>query len=148
MTEQQHDPAPWRGRWVLYAGGVALLVLGLHGIVANTNGWENPPYWAALFLAGAVGHDLVIAPVVFGVAAVLMRLASSRVRAVVASALIVSAVLLLLALPGIRAAGRSADNPTILPLHYGQGLIVLLTALWTSVALVGLARALRQSRRP
>lgn len=100
-----------------------------------------------LFLVGAVGHDLLIAPVVFVAAAVLLRLPSRRIRAAVASGLVVTAVLTLPAVPGIRAAGRTADNPTILPLDYGRHLIALLGALWTGLAVVGLVRVVRQSRR-
>lgn len=141
------DPAPWRGRWLLYAAGLAMVAIGLRGIVHNTNGWEHPPFWLLLLIGGAVGHDLILAPLVFVAAVVLMRLAPAGARPLVASGLAISGVLTLIAWPGIRGDGRTSDNPTILPINYTSGLLTALGVLWTGLALYGLYCALRQSRR-
>ena len=142
-----NDPAPWRGRWLLYAAGAAMLFVGLRGIVEDANGWTNPPYWLGLFLAGAVVHDLVLAPAVFLAAVLLARAVPTAARPVVAAGTIVSAVLVLLAWPGLRGYGRDEGNPSILPLDYGAGLLLALAAIWGGIALYGLGRALRAGRR-
>lgn len=142
-----NDLAPWRGRWLLYAGGVAMLFVGLRGVVENTNDWINPPYWVGLFLAGAVVHDLVLAPVVFIASVVMARVLPAAVRPVAAAALIVSAVLVLLAWPGYRGYGKDEGNPTVLPLDYGRGLVLSLVVLWGGIAVYGLARAVRSAKR-
>lgn len=139
------DPAPWRGRYLLYAVGAVLIATGLRGILHNTHGWENPPYWAGLLVAGAVGHDLLLAPLVFAAAVLLMRAVPHRSRPLVATGLVVSGVLAVVALPGIRGSGRLPDNPTILPLDYGRGLLVSLAVTWSVVGLVALWRAIRRS---
>lgn len=137
------DPPPWRGRFLLYGTGAALVLVGLRGIAHNTHGWENPPYWAGLLVAGAVGHDLLLAPAVFAGAVLLMRTVPHRDRPPVATGLVVSAVLVLVALPGLRGSGRLPDNPTILPLHYGRGLLVSLAVTWGIVGAAALVRAVR-----
>ncbi len=144
--DRHQDPPPWPGRYVLYAGGLVMLGVGLRGIVHNTNGWENPPYWAGLLVAGAVGHDLLLAPLVFVLAVLLMRLVPPAARPPVATGLVISGVLALIALPGIRGTGRRADNPTLLPLDYGHGLVVSLIVLWLAIGVASLAVALRRSR--
>ncbi len=140
------DPPPWPGRYLLYAGGLVMLFIGLRGILHNTHGWENPPYWAGLFLAGAIGHDLVLAPVVFITSVVLLRLLPSIARPFVATGLVLSAVLAVIALPGVRGTGRTSDNPTILPLDYGQGLLVSLAVVWVLVGVWAVVVAVRRSQ--
>lgn len=142
------DPAPWRGRWLLYAAGLVMVAIGLRGILHNTNGWEHPPFWGLLLIGGAVGHDVILAPVVFVVAVVLVRFVPLAARPLVASGLVVSAVLTVIAWPGIRGDGRTADNPTILPLNYAHGLLTALGVLWAGLAVYGLSYALRQSLKP
>lgn len=147
MTASPQDAvAPWRGRFMLYAVGVVMIGFGLRGILADTNGWTHPLLWFPLVVVFAVGHDLVLVPLVFAVAAMLGRLTGPSTRSLLAAGLGISGVLAVLALPGIRRAGERPDNPSVLPVDYVHGLLIALVLLWLGLLLVFLVRAVQAER--
>ncbi|WP_166427213.1 hypothetical protein [Nonomuraea mesophila] len=107
-------------RWVGYAAGGALIVLGLAGLALEgiLIGW-------ALWFGGVlVVHDALLAP---GVAAAgtVIGCRSRSLR----TALVLAGTLVLATLPTVLALGRRADNPSILPLSYGVNLLIVLAAI-------------------
>ncbi len=77
-------------------------------------------------------HDGLLLPVFLIAGALVHRLVPPGVRAIVQSAVIVSASVTLVALPLVLGYGRSADNPSALPLNYGRGLLLVLAVIWTA----------------
>lgn len=141
------DVPPWRGRFVLYVLGAALLTYGLRGIARDANGWTHPTYWAPVLVVFALAHDLVLVPLVFAVAAVLGRLVRGPARRYLAAGLALSGVALALAWPGLRGYGRLPDNPSVLPLDYASGLRTVLLVLWLGLLAAFLVHALREELR-
>ncbi|MEO3886987.1 hypothetical protein [Nonomuraea sp. B5E05] len=107
-------------KWVGYAAGGALIVLGLAGLALEgvLIGW-------ALWFGGVlVVHDALLAPGVAAAGTVIGRWPRS-----LRTALILAATLVLATLPTVLALGRRADNPSILPLSYGVNLVIVLAAI-------------------
>jgi MFS family permease len=107
-----------------------------------------------LFLAGVLaGHDAVWMLAVLAAGAAITRLVPQRHRPVVRGAAISAAALTFVAFPLVLGVGRTADNPSVLPLPYGRNLALvllviaaatLLTSLWRSRR----ARSRKESERP
>ncbi|MEU5882145.1 hypothetical protein [Spirillospora sp. NPDC047279] len=121
-----------KGRVVLHVLGGAFILLGLGGIVAESEPWP----WLVWFAGAAILHDAVLVPAVLLAGALTARLPAAG-RRPVRVALIVAGALVLVALAMINSTGRRPDNPSILPLAYGRGLAVLL-ALVAAVTAVRL----------
>lgn len=131
-------PAHWIG--LIVGGGI--LLFGLAGLLRNRE-LTDPGNALKLLVTALLAHDAVWAWLVAAVGAVLVRSVPRRVRPVVMGALAVSAVLTLVAIPALTGNGRLANNPSILPRDYGQGLLIALAVTW-GVALVGALAALRR----
>ncbi|MET7999706.1 hypothetical protein [Nonomuraea glycinis] len=121
-------------RWVGYAAGGALIVLGLAGLALDgvLIGW-------ALWFGGIlVVHDALLAPGVAVAGTVIGRWPQP-----VRTALILAGTLTVATLPTVLALGRRADNPSILPLAYGLNLVIVLAA----IALLAVADQLLSASR-
>lgn len=104
------------------------------------------PGGVILFLAAVlVGHDAVLLPVTIAVGALVGRFAPRWSRPSIRAAAIVSLAVGVIALPLVLGYGRSADNPSVLPLAYGRGLVLLLIAVWAA-ALISAVLARRHFR--
>ena len=132
-------------RWILYAAGAGLVLLGVTGLIKES----DPIGWAVWFGGAAVAHDAILVPLVL-----LAGPALRRTRRAVRAAAIVAGTVTLATLPTVLALGRRADNPSILPLDYGRNLLLVLAAcavaallprLWTAVVRL---RARRRRREP
>jgi hypothetical protein len=89
-----------------------------------------------VFLAAAlVLHDAVLLPLTIGVGALLGRL-PAPVRTPVRVAAVISLAVTIVALPLVLGYGRPADNPSVLPLPYGRGLLLVLAAIWSPTAVI------------
>lgn len=143
---EEPQPEPTRCRYVLYALGVAMVFIGLKGIIHNTKHYENPVYFGQLFIGGALAHDLIIAPVVIVVSLVLGRLVPIAFRAPIQLGLFASAVLAFVAYPGVREFSYAKDNTSADPLNYAHGLLIALACVW-AVVLVAIARRVVIRRR-
>lgn len=107
-------------KWIGYAAGVALVVLGFAGLVMDS----DPAGWAWWFGGALVAHDAILVPAVL-----IVGLAVRRAGWAVRAAVIVAGAVTLATLPTVLALGRRADNPSILPLDYGRNLLLVLAAL-------------------
>ena len=136
------------GRGVLYGVGVVFIGIGVHGILSDP---RNAPLggWGKWFLGGVLIHDLLFAPVVLLVAALVVRIPLPY-RRIVQAALVVGGSLTLVALPAVLGYGRRPDNPSQLPLPYGRNLVELLVAIAVvaaAIAAVSFGVAIRDSVR-
>jgi hypothetical protein len=143
--------APGYGRWWpvgLVAGGAAGL-WGLAGLLRAAAATRPGP-WAAFLLAGLGVHDLLVVPAVM-LAGRAVRRVGPRWRAPVRTALILSAVVVLVALPALFGDGRSTQpgNRSLLPTNYPLALAAVLALIWVAAAGWVSARAVgRRWRRP
>lgn len=122
--------------WIGTALGGAVMLYGLVGLLDAAT--KTKPTELALFVVGAaIAHDLIVAPLVLGVAALVGRFVPRRLRPPAALVLVVGAMTTVFAFPFVRGYGRISTNPSILPRDYGRGLAAMLAAiilagvLWT-----------------
>ena len=127
--------------WVSAAAGWAVIAVGLRGIFTNSLD-TRPANLARFVVAGALLHDLLVAPVVIVLAVALARNVPGRARAAVQAALAVSGIVALFSYPLVRAYGLAAHNPTSLPHNYAANLLIVLGVVWAVAAAV----AVRQIR--
>jgi hypothetical protein len=133
-----------RTRRLAVAAGVALLAVGLRGIVSDAL-LTHPVNWALFFIGGALAHDLLLAPAVAVVGTVARRVPVS-VRPLVFGGMVVTGLLTAVALPVVLGFGRRPDNPSQLPLDYGRNLVLVLVLVlvWVAVAVLAFARNRRR----
>lgn len=135
------NPELSRWRWPLYALGTAMMAWGAWGQVHGAD--TKPARVAVLWVASALGHDLVIAPVVVVVGLLVRRLPR---RGVVQGALLVAGGLVLVAVPALGRFGARADNPSVLPRDYRAGLLVALGVVAVVAGTVALLSRRRGAR--
>jgi hypothetical protein len=140
-----------RWRAALLATGVLAMLYAAAGSVVDLGGKLGG---VLIFLiAVLVVHDGIWMPLVLMTGTLLNRLVPPRLRPPVRVAAIVAAALTMAALPLALGRGRSADNPSALPLAYGRNLALVLLgiALVTAMALwanrKNSARGRRRDRR-
>jgi hypothetical protein len=134
---------PW-WRWLFLLPGFAALGFGTLGLLRDDR--VPVPAWLTWFLGSALVHDLVIAPVVVAVGAVLARLLPRPARPPIVVGLVVSGFLTLVALPFVLDLGTSRE-PGFLPQDYGRNLLLLIAGVM-AVAVVWAAAATARARRP
>jgi hypothetical protein len=125
--------------WISAAAGWAVIAVGLRGIFTNSLD-TRPANLARFVVAGALLHDLFVAPVVIVLAVALARTVPRQARAAVQGALAVSGMLALFSYPLVRAYGLSAHNPTSLPHNYAANLLIVLGVVWAVAAAVAIRR--------
>ena len=130
--------------WGSAATGWVVIGVGLHGLFQHSLD-TRPANLARFVLAGALLHDLVVAPAVILVAVALSHAVPARARAAVQAALAVSAIVALFSYPLVRAYGLAAHNPTSLPHNYTANLLVVLGLVW-AVAAAAAIRRVRAAR--
>lgn len=132
-------------RRALTAAGLAMIAFGAAGLLRNAD--ETMPLnWAVFFVGGLAAHDGLLAPAVIAGGLVLARLVAPRFRPTVQGALLVSGALLAVAIPPLTGNGRLANNPSILPQDYGDGLLTALAVVWSVAALLLLRVVLLPAR--
>lgn len=115
--------------WVSAAAGWALMAFGVRGLL-DEHLATNPAGFGRLLVGTALVHDLLVAPLVFGVGLLVGRLVPASVRSVVQGGLICSGLVTLYAFPFVRGYGRATTNPSALPGNYARGLVVVLLSIW------------------
>lgn len=116
--------------WISAAIGWAVMLgVGLRGIFAHRID-TRPANLAHFVVAGALLHDLVVAPVVIVLGVLVVRAVPGRSRAAVQAALAVSAIVTLFAYPLVRGYGLATNNPTSEPHNYTANLLIVLAFVW------------------
>lgn len=136
---------PW-WRWLFLVPGFAAVGWGALGLLRDDR--VPLPAWLTWFVGSALVHDLVVAPLVVVIGAVLARFLPRPARPPIVVGLVVSGVLTLVAMPFILDLGTSTE-PGFLPLDYGRNLLLLVAGVMTVAvvwAVVASARARRQAR--
>ncbi len=128
--------------WACLAAGWAVMAFGLRGVLQNSTA-THPANLSAWFFGSGLLHDLLLAPAVFLIAVVLGRLVPARARAIVQAGLIVSAVVILVAIPLILGPGKPG-NPSALPRNYPVGLSIVVGTVWAATALLFLVGRIRR----
>jgi hypothetical protein len=130
---------PW-WRWLFIVPGLAVAGWGVLGLLQNRDDVPFVP-WLTWFVGGALVHDLLVAPVVVAVGALLARLLPRPARAPVVTGLVVSAMLAVIGVLFALDPG-GVPEPGFLPLDYARNLlllvggIMLFAAVWAVVAVV------------
>jgi hypothetical protein len=124
-------------RLVLIGAGLAALGHAASGIIDSRD--TRLAYFRFLTFA-LTGHELVLMPIVLLTAVLIGWFVTARARPVIQAAIIASAALTVIALPGVLGYGRSADLPSALPRHYGYGLLIILLIIWSAAGLAIIAR--------
>jgi hypothetical protein len=134
--------------WIAAAVGLSLVAFGVAGLLRNLDG-EALRSWATLFGGGLLVHDGIVAPAAGLLSLLLVRLLPRWARPTLTAGLIVSALVLVIALPLVYPDDtRLANNPSLLPGDYDRALIVVLALVWTvTLALLACARLTRSRRR-
>ena len=120
---------------------VGAIVMGYAVLGAATDP-DLKPGGVLLFLTAVlVAHDAVLLPATIAGGAIIGRFAPRRVLPSIRSAAIISIAVGVVALPLVLGYGRSADNPSVLPLAYGRGLLLVLALTWAAALVsAGLVR--------
>lgn len=126
--------------WVSAAAGWALMAFGIRGLL-HEHLATNPTGFGRLLVGAALVHDLLVAPLIFGVGLLVGRLVPASVRSVVQGGLICSGLVTLYAFPFVRGYGRAPTNPSALPGNYGRGLVVVLLAIWAVTGVLATLKA-------
>jgi hypothetical protein len=128
--------------WACLVAGWTVMAFGLRGVLQNSTA-THPANLSAWFFGSGLVHDLLLAPAVFLIAVVLGRLVPARARGIVQAGLIVSALVVLVALPLILSPGPPG-NPSALPRNYPVGLSIVVGTVWAATGLLLLVGTIRR----
>lgn len=133
--------------WLALVAGWALIGVGVAGALADPD-LPRPAELARWLVGAALVHDLLVAPVVVLVGLAVARLVPPTVRGTVEGGLVVSAVVVLFAVPLVRGYGVRPDNPTV---HYrddyGVALLAVVAFVWAVTAAVAAGQRWRRRGR-
>ncbi|RSM55782.1 hypothetical protein DMB66_34875 [Actinoplanes sp. ATCC 53533] len=130
-------------RRALIASGALIIAYAVSGALADS----DFKFGTLAFLAAViVAHDGLLMPLTIGAGALIGRIVPPTSRTPVRVAAVLSLALTIVAFPLVLGSGRVADNPSVLPLHYGRGLFVVYTLIWVTTTVVVVAR--RRRHRP
>ncbi|GAB3987221.1 hypothetical protein GCM10029978_105100 [Actinoallomurus acanthiterrae] len=136
-----------KGRLVVYGLGAALIGVGGVGLLADAAD-THPVGWLVWFVASALAHDLLLAPILLATAALTGRIPEPY-RGPVRVSLVLAGSVSAVALPMVLGLGRQAGNPSRLPQAYGVHLAVVVGVIGLAGAVVTVVRLRRgRSRRP
>ncbi|AGZ42965.1 hypothetical protein [Actinoplanes friuliensis] len=127
-------------RITLIASGTLVMAYAVSGALTD----KDVKFGALLFLVGVlVFHDALFLPLTIGAGELLGLLVPAGLRTPVRVAGVISLALTVVALPLVLGRGRVADNPSILPLNYGRGLLVIFAVIWVAAAVAVVVRRRR-----
>jgi hypothetical protein len=124
----------WTAKALLVAG-MSVMAFGVLGLFHNASR-THPDQWIRWFLGALLAHDLIVAPVVFSIAALVVSRIPARFRGPIQGGLLASGTLALVSFPFVRGYGRTPENPTVLPNNYAWGVAATLAMVWIVVAVV------------
>jgi hypothetical protein len=128
------------------AGGVAMMGFGVWTLWVEKARIGLPASIGRWLLGGVIGHDAILAPVVFIACAVAGRLTGARVRRALALFLLAGGSLVIVGLPDILRSGDN-PNPTVTPLDYPRNLTIALGAVALVAVLSVVPGGVRDRRR-
>jgi hypothetical protein len=128
-------------------GAAGVLAIGYAIIGALTDPDERLVGHLAFLLAVQAAHDAILVPAALAVGVLVHRCVRGIARGVLQAGLLVTLTVLVVGGPLTLGFGRSADNPSALPLDYRRGVLVTLAAVWITTATILVIRA-RRRRRP
>ncbi len=133
-------------RRLLVAAGA--LVMG-YAVVSALADPEVRPLGVLVFLVGVLAaHDAVLLPLAVGAGALIGRFVPAPDRATVRAAGLCSLAVAVVAVPLVLGYGRTADDPSVLPLPYGRGLAAVLGVIWaTALAAIVVRRIRKRTER-
>jgi hypothetical protein len=131
----------------------ALVVIGIltmaYAVLGALLDDDVKPFGVLVFLVGVlVAHDGVLLPLVLGAGALIGRYIPARRQPPVRVAALVSLAVSVVALPLVLGFGRSPDNPSVLPLPYGRGLLLVLALVWAVAIGAAVLRTRKEVERP
>jgi hypothetical protein len=134
------------GFWIAAGLGIAIMAFGVRGILTHARG-THPSAFAVWFVGADVVHDVLVAPAVLLVGALLARTLPNRWWPPVRAGVLASALVLAVAWAPLRGYGRTtaAGNESVQPLDYSTAVLTVLAVVWCGVALW---LGVRWSRRP
>jgi hypothetical protein len=136
-----------RTRIVLVLLGVAAIGYGATGVLRTASD-SSPVRWAADLVGASLVHDLLFLPLVLLLVVAGRRWLPASWRRPAAFLLVVGGSLVLVAVPVLGRPGARADNPTLLPRDYPEGLALALAGVAVAVVLGTLVlRTARHRRR-
>ena len=139
-----HEPGG-RWFWLGLVVGWAVMAYAVWGIFIDHDA-TNPTGLARWVLGGALAHDLLLAPAVLLLGAVLARWLPGSVRGPITGALALSGIVVLFAFPLVRGYGRHELNPSTLPLDYGTNVAVVVGLIWIAALAIIVVRSARRNR--
>jgi hypothetical protein len=102
---------------------------------------------ALVFLAAVlIAHDAVLLPLTIGAGVLVGRFVPLRSRTLVRSALLLGLAVTVVAFPLVLGRGRAADNPSLLPLPYGRGLLEIYGVIGAATGVAAVVRRRRDRR--
>ena len=128
------------------ASGVAMIGFGAWTLWVEKAHIGLPASIGRWLLGGVIGHDAILAPVVFLGCALAGRYTSARVRRALALFLLAGGSLVIVGLPDILRSGDN-PNPTVTPLDYPRNLTIALSAVALIAVLSVVPGGLRDRRR-
>ena len=132
-------------RRTLIASGALVIAYAVSGAVAD----DDLKAGALVFLAAVlVAHDGLLLPLVIGAGALIGRILAPGPRGPVRVAAVISLAVTIVAVPLVLGRGRVPGNPSVLPLDYGRGLLVVYTLIWATTAVVVAVRHRRRRPHP
>ncbi len=140
------DVEPGPGGWFFWVGltlGWGVMAYAVRGALMDSGG-TNPSQLVRWVIGGALLHDLVVAPIVTGIAVLLAWRAPAWWGKPLAAASALAAIVVLFSWPVVRGYGRHPGNSSTLPRDYAAGLALVLGAVWVvTLAVIGF-RAVRR----
>ena len=131
-------------RLLLGALGVGVLAYGVRGLLTERNISDHAAVGEWL-VGGVIGHDALLAPVVFVLCAIAYRFTDARWRGRLAALLLIGGSLIAISIPALLRKGLNS-NKTVLPLDYARNLGVLLAVLVAAFALYSAVDGSRRRR--
>jgi len=120
-------------RRTLIGSGTLLIAYAVSGALAD----GDVKFGALVFLVAVlVAHDGLLLPLTIGAGALIDRFVPPALRGAVRVAAVISLAVTMVALPLVLGRGRVPDNPSVLPLPYGRGLLVVYPLIWATTAVV------------
>jgi hypothetical protein len=131
--------------WLGLAAGWSVMAFAVWGIFADRDA-TNPAGLARWALGGALAHDLLLAPAVLLIGAVLARWLPPSVRGPISGALALTGTAVLFAYPSVRGCGHHELNPSTLPLDYRTNVLTVVGLIWVATVSIIVIRTARRGR--